>query len=358
MLADVLDSDEAKAVHRIVTDDIDNVREALAGLGQRVKLLCIYGGDGTICRVINELLRQPGAVAPRLAFLGGGTMNVTSAWSGMSPSAGVNFRTVMRAYLADRLLWREVPLVAVTHGGHTSYGITVGLGPLVRLVARFEAGTKSRAAAVALGVQSILSAVTGFPRSHRSVLREMEARVTIDGLELPYGRFASVFANTTGLINPFVKPFVGERTRDSFHFLAYAVSSREFAVMAPLLTRAQLPIDSRALLRPVSIYRQALLSFAGRGGLPVDPRYVNRPAHEVVVETDEDCYTIDGEVFAAVDRRFEFRLGPQLQLATLPGPLLRRLLPVDPHVPRHAPTRRTNNVTAAPPLNGTAAPRD
>ena len=42
-LAEVLDSPEAKGVRRIVTDDIEDVREALTSVGQRAKLLCIYG---------------------------------------------------------------------------------------------------------------------------------------------------------------------------------------------------------------------------------------------------------------------------------------------------------------------------
>ena len=327
VLADVLDSYEAKAAYRIVTDDIDNIREALTGLGQRVKLLCIYGGDGTIFRVINELLRRPGAVPPRLALLGGGTMNVTSSWCGMSSSAGENFRSVMRAYLADELQWREVPLVAVTHGGHTGYGFTFGLGPLVRIVQRFEASRKSRARALSVALTSILGAVTGVPRSWNATVREMDARVVADGQQLPFDRFTAVFANVTGVLNPMVKPFVGERTRDTFHFAAYAVSPREFAVMAPLLIRGQLPIDARSLLRPVPLWRQALLSLLGRGELPVDERYVNRPARQVVVETSEDWYTIDGEVLPSEGPRFELALGPPLQLATLPGPLLRRLLP-------------------------------
>jgi diacylglycerol kinase family enzyme len=325
VLADVLDSDEAKHAHRIVTDDIDDVRAAIAGLGQRVKLLCIYGGDGTIYHVINELLRDPGATPPRLALLGGGTMNVTAGWCGMRRSPGENFRQVMRAYTADRLLLREVPLLAVEQKGRVSYGFTFGAGPLVRVLVRYEAGKKTRGNAVVLGVKSALGAVSRFPRDVQPMLRELEGRVTSDGSALPWDRFAAVFANVTGVINPFVEPFVAERTRDSFHFLAYAVSSREFAMMAPLLARGRLPIDPRSLLHPVSTWRQALLSLVGRGGLPLDPRYVNQPARHVVLETPESHYTIDGEVFPSLDGRLDLRLGPQLHLATLGA---RRLAPV------------------------------
>jgi hypothetical protein len=164
------------------------------------------------------------------------------------------------------------------------------------------------------------------PRGYRPVLRELDARITVDGKSLPHDRWAAVFANVTGAINPFVEPFIAERTRDTFHFLAYAVSSREFAMMVPALARGLLPIDPRALMNPVSTWRKALLSLVGKPGLPADPRYVNHPAHELVVETDEPSYTIDGEVLERGDRRFEVRLGPLLQIATLRAPR-RRVVP-------------------------------
>ncbi len=317
VLADVLDSDEAKGVHRIVTDDIEDVREAIAGLGQRVRLLCIYGGDGTIYRVINELLRDRDAAVPRLAFLGGGTMNVTASWCGMGREPGENFRQVMHAYRADRLFWREVPLLAVTQKAQTRYGFTFGIGPVVRILARWESGPKSRAKAIQIGVKAALAAVTGAPRDFEPVLRELEAQVTADGKLLPYDRWAAVFANVTGTINPFVEPFKAERTRDTFHFLAYAVSSRELAMMAPLLVRGFLPIDPKAFLHPVSTWRQGVMALVGKGGMPTDPRYVNQPAQQLVVASAEPHYTIDGEVLASIDPHFDVRLGPTLHVATL-----------------------------------------
>ena len=285
VLADVLDSDEAKGVRRIVTDDVEDIRAAIADVGRRVGLLCIYGGDGTIYRVINELLRGDVAAPPHLAFLGGGTMNVTSAWCGMRRSPGENFRQVMRAYRTDRLLWRQVPLLAITQKEQRQYGFTFGLGPLVRVLERYESGAKSRLKAVELGVKSALGAVSGIPRSYRPMIRQLQAQVSVDGQALPYESWAALFANVTGVINRFVEPFAAERTHETFHFLAYAVSSREFAMMAPLLARGLLPIDPRSLLHPVSAWRKVLLSIVGRDGLPTDPRYVNHPARHLVVET-------------------------------------------------------------------------
>lgn len=327
VLSDVLDRDEAKDAHRIVTDDIEDVREAITGLGQRVKLLCIYGGDGTIHRVVNELLRKQADTPPRLAFLGGGTMNVTAGACGMRSSPGDNLRDVMRAYRADRMLWREVPLLAVSQSGQTRYGFSFGLGPLVRLLERFESGSKSRFGAVRLGVQATLASLSGVNHTYQPLLRELDAQLTVDGARVPHERFAAVIANVTGVINPFVEPFTTERTQQSFYFLAYAVSTREFAMMTPLLVRGFLPIDARALLRPISSARRALLSLVGGEGLPVDPRYINHPAQALVVETAEPYYTIDGELFPNTGAPIEVRLGPQLQLATLPRRGLARLIP-------------------------------
>lgn len=319
-LAEVLDSPEARVARRIVTDEIDDVRQAISSLGQRVKLLCVYGGDGTIQRVIDDLLRVQGDgelphQLPSLAILGGGTMNVTARWCGMRDEPGDNFRAVIRAYLADRLLFREVPLLAVTQGGETHYGFTFGAGPLIRILERYENGTKGHLAAVGLGLRSIVAALTRLPGAYRDMLEELSGTIMVDDQRLPYERYAAVFANVTGAINPFVEPFVGERTRDSFHFLAYAVSSREFAGLAPLLARAKLPIDPRALLRPSQNLRQLLRSLRGKGELPLDPRYVNHPARRLRLETNERHCTIDGELVPLRDGRVDVTLGPTIRLA-------------------------------------------
>jgi hypothetical protein len=89
-------------------------------------------------------------------------------------------------------------------------------------------------------------------------------------------------------------------------------------------------------LHPISTWRQALLSLVGRGGLSTDPRYVNHPARQLVIESDEPHYTIDGEVMPSSDRRFEVRLGPSLHLATL-TPRWRLGLGRAPRAARRAP---------------------
>jgi diacylglycerol kinase family enzyme len=316
-LAEVLDSEEAKSVRRIVTDEISDVREALAGAAQRAKLVCIYGGDGTIYHVVNELLRraQPGDTMPRLALLGGGTMNVTGRMCGMGDSPGENFRAIMRAYLTDQLLWRDIPVVEVRAGQERSFGFTFGMGPLVRVLDQYENGDKGKLAAVGIGLRAIAAAVSPIKTAMAELLAQMEASVVADGVELPYHRYTAVFANTTGAINRAIEPFTDDRTRDTFHFLAYAVSSREMALLVPLLARGKLPFDRSLLTHPLSAWRLLSAAATGKAELPRDPRYVNHPAQHLRIESSEELYTLDGEVLPTGGEPIEVMMGPTLQLA-------------------------------------------
>ena len=94
---------------------------------------------------------------------------------------------------------------------------------------------------------------------------------------------------------------------------------REFAGLAPMLARAKLPIDPAAvpaaILRPFDGARRLWRSVAGKEHLPADPRYVNRPAQRLILESDERNITIDGELVPLVDGRAEVSLGPTVRLA-------------------------------------------
>jgi hypothetical protein len=343
-LAEVFDSPEAHGVRRIVTDEIGDVAEALAGVGRRARLICIYGGDGTIYHLINALLRRqstpagpdgqadaspPGSPPPDradrgrlpiLALLGGGTMNVTGQKCGMSGSVADNFRSVMRAYLADHLRWRDVPVLSICADGQCSYGFTFGMGPMVRLLDKYEHGRKGKIAALGVGARAIAACLSPVPTPFDDLLRELDAAVTIDGERLPYRRYSAVFANTTGTINRMVEPFSHELTEGTFHSLAYAVKPREVAARVPLLARGVLPLHLRELLDPrQQLHRMLSSGRDGEGGrrLPRDPRYVNRPARELRVVPEETLYTVDGEVlrFPGGAEEVVVRLGPSLPLA-------------------------------------------
>ncbi len=315
-LARILDSEEARYTRRIVTDSVEDVAAALAELESDTKLVCIYGGDGTIQRVLDRMTAHE-LEGVSLALLGGGTMNVTSRWLGMARKPAANFRHVVRAYRSGELLHREIPILEVETGDEFYRCFTFGMGPVVRLLDAYESGRKGKVAALGMAARGISAAWLKWPASFRDLLAPMRARVALDGEDLPYDEFSAVFANVTGQINPGVEPFTAPRTRDSFHCAAYAVPAREFATALPMLIRGWLPVDVGELVSRAFGGGNSHNDGDGGGVLPTDPRYVNRVAKQLVIDSDEALYTVDGELLNTAGR-VTVRVGPSLRLAAGP----------------------------------------
>ncbi len=315
-LADILDSDEARYARRILTDSIEDIGPALADLGRSTHLVCIYGGDGTIYRILDHMCRGSLPSGLNLAFIGGGTMNVTSTWCGMTKNPGANFREVVRGHRSGQLLMREAPLLEVRQGNNVHWGFIFGIGPIIRILNEYENGPKGKAAALSLLAKSASAIFSKRPAYYERLLQELRCDITMDGERLPYDRYSAVFCNIHGRLNPGVTPFVKPRTRDTFYCGAYAVNRREFILMMPFTIRGRLPMDPKSLLKPVSTWKQIALSYLGKGSFPVDPRYVNETARSFVVDApDEEVYTIDGEIIQSTGEPITVTLGPELKLA-------------------------------------------
>jgi hypothetical protein len=317
-LAGILDSAEAQHVRRIVTDSIDDIGSSLVTLGRRVGLVVIYGGDGTIQKILSDTFLSGASGGPSstpYAFVGGGTMNLTARWSGWKDSPDENFRSILRAFNADKLATREVPLLSIQQGGRVQYGFLFVAGPPVRVLHEYEQGSKGRLAAATMAVRTVAAIFGKNPIGPSASLKPMAAEILVDGKPLPYGSYVMTACGTTGAVQIGVQPFVGERTRESFFMLAYAADPREVAVLLPFLARGMLPIDPKSLLQPVSSFTAIGLSYFGKGSLPLDPRYINRPVGRYELRTSERFYTIDGEVFESTGEPIVISLGPTIRLA-------------------------------------------
>jgi diacylglycerol kinase family enzyme len=327
-LAAILDSPEAKFARWIVTDSIDDIGPALADLGPETRLLCIYGGDGTIQRILDAMYADR-SDGPLLAFIGGGTMNVTSRWCGMmSSTPAQNFRDVVQAYKTGSAMWKEVPLLEVHCGADVYRGFTFGIGPVVRILNEYETGTKGAVAALGIVAKAIAAVWTRRPFDFLHVLKPMEAEIRFDGQPLPYSHFEVVFCNITGQIHIGVEPYNKVRSRDTFHAAAYAISDRELALLLPFLIRGRLPVDPKSLMTPVDTWKQIALSYLGKGAFPNDPRYVNEVIHRFEVRTNDETYfTVDGEIVPMPrGEPVTVNLGPVLRLAV--SPTLQHIAPV------------------------------
>lgn len=310
-LASILDSEEAQYVRRVVTDSVEDISAALTDLGRDAKLLCVYGGDGTVQKVLDRV--QLGKQDFVLGLLGGGTMNVTSRWCGFSRNPGRNFRYLVRAFRSGDLLSRDLPIMRIANGSNVHHGFTFGMGPIVRLLDSYERGRKGKVAAIGVAMGAMAATWTRRPARYEPLLAEMTAEISLDDEPLPYQNYSALFANVTGQINPGIEPFTGNRARESFHCAAYAVGARELTLVLPFLARGWLPRDldfSRLLKRTGKMPT-----------LPSDARYVNRPASRLTVTaTSEEMYTVDGEILPMSDGTIRVTVGPMLRLAT--GPLL------------------------------------
>ena len=317
-LAGILDSEEARGVRRIVTDRITDIGPALSDLGQKTQLLCIYGGDGTIQRILDRLFTEMQEEQPQLAFIGGGTMNVMARWCGMSGKPAQNFQDIIRAYRGGELLLKEVPLLEVRQGNKQYYCFTFGMGPLVRILNEYENGSKGIPAALSIAAKAMTSVWTGKPENFQHVLAEMDGQVWLDEELQPYNSWAGCFCNITGKVHIGAEPFPGPRGRETFYTMNYAISRRELALLFPMLIRGHRPIDAKALLEPVSTWKRLAMAYLGKDSFPVDPRYINTTAQRFEVRSNEPIYTVDGEVIQSTGEPITVELGPTIRVAVSP----------------------------------------
>ncbi|MBI5478956.1 MAG: hypothetical protein HY906_08880 [Deltaproteobacteria bacterium] len=318
-LAGILDSAEAQHVRRIVTDSIDDIGPALASLGRRVRLVVVYGGDGTIQQILTDIFRSGDGTwsGPAVGMVGGGTMNLTSRWCGWRDAPEENFIQIVHDAMTDKLATREVPMLKIQQGARVEYGFLFAAGSPIRVLNEYEHGRKSRIAAVVFFARTIVNAFNKNAHLIESSLDQMRGEILLDGVPLPYNDFVLTACSITGSLQIGMQPFVGERGGDTFYSLAYAVSAREIAVLLPFLARAMLPIDPKSLLQPVSQVTHIGLSYFGQGSLPLplDPRYINHPVKEYELRSAEKVYTIDGEIFESTGEPIKITTGPTLRLA-------------------------------------------
>jgi hypothetical protein len=79
-----------------------------------------------------------------------------------------------------------------------------------------------------------------------------------------------------------------------------------------------------SLLKPTSDWKRIALAYLGRGSLPLDPRYVNRPASKYEIRTNEKLYTIDGDVFESTGEPITVELGPTVRIIIGPDSPVQR----------------------------------
>jgi hypothetical protein len=207
----------ARDVVHAVTTSAQMVPPALAQMEhERVDLLVVNGGDGTLERVLTGLLAhgRPSWL-PVIAPLRGGRTNAAAADFGAARSAAVGLRALLADARSDRLearvVERAVLRVTPRHGGAPRCGMFVGAGLLGRAVTwtsrNLPKGRAQETFGVGLVVGKLLADVV--LRRDNELTHAEKIRLAFDGAPLPdEERLITLFTSLDRLIFG-IRPFWG-----------------------------------------------------------------------------------------------------------------------------------------------------
>jgi diacylglycerol kinase family enzyme len=266
--------------------------------------ILVHGGDGTLQRTLDQLFSAPALPSgvsdppPRIAAVGGGTMNVISRWCGFRRSPAENVQSVLHAQSAGDLTYKQVPLLRISQGDRAHVGCIFGMGPMIRVVEAFDRRRdKTKLGAVTMLARALGSVFVPSIFSELSAaVAPLDASIETDGRVLPYDQYGLLFASATDQVFLGTRPFTESRRPQTFNFAAYADSTRAISATFPLLARGWRP----------------------RGK---SRRYVNQTSRRLVIRSSERIFTLDGEIFESNDEPLTIEVGPTVDLAMRPGDL-------------------------------------
>jgi diacylglycerol kinase (ATP) len=274
---------DVSAVAPVGTSEVATGLRELAAAG--VELLVVNGGDGTLQRVLSELLRgEIFPTTPLVAPLRSGRTNMCALDLGTTRKPVRAMERILAAAAEDRvdplIVERHIMRVAIEPDGVVEYGVFCGLGTIhraIRLVhSMFPPGRSQGVfgAGIVIGalIMRMISGAGG------GTVTPDDLEITIDGKVLRRRPYRLVIASTLDRFFLRLRPFWGEEA-------------------APVRLTT---LGRRVLTNPVRVLK------AVRGVRPVKP-HPDKPigsynAHRV--EISLDCgLTIDGEMFDPVPGR-------------------------------------------------------
>jgi diacylglycerol kinase family enzyme len=271
-----------------MTQSMDELEDCLEEFHDRkIDILAVNGGDGSLHITMTKLIElygKNGTQLPMLAILRGGTLNTVAR------SFKIKGRPEHTLYnIADRygeglpLNTQQANLLKV----NDRYSFLFGNGLIANFMHTYYTGGKP---SPFLGVKTLfrgLGSAAAGTQLTKDWFKKVEAKVWVEGEELPLNRFTSILAATIPDIGVGFKPFFRAFERlDSFHVLFYTCTPGQFA--------AELP----------NIYM----------GRPNRPRMgMEMLAKRIVVEASEPFhYTQDGDMYVCRDGRMEISIGPRI----------------------------------------------
>lgn len=261
-----------------ITNEVGDIRPALEEFSSRgVEHLLICGGDGSVQKVITEmLLRFGNEWNPAILHVPGGATNVLSKNLKMEEGPVLLIRKYLRKIMEKGeepdICYSNVLKIEDEVLRFPIYGITFTNGIAFELTRKYLELTPGMRSTMRVVYSAIAEFITGTirgegPKSH--YFTRIPVKIVVDGMEYPYDTVIITLA--TILPNPLMwfRPFYNSNgiPREGFYFLANSMENRE-------------------------ILRNLFSLLLGR--MPGTKSY-NGMANEVLIRT-KNGYAVDGEV--------------------------------------------------------------
>jgi diacylglycerol kinase family enzyme len=288
-----------------VLTDIEEMDPIIARFGEETTLLFIFGGDGTVFRVLNSWINHHGAEKkPLVVTIGGGTMKRLPRRTRWIGTPAENARIALKLFESGSLAELPLSLLEVKRGSERYFAATFIAGAPVRVMRQYSRFKTTPFIAGAFAFGSVMAGLAGRPKFFTGLYGQINAKVTVDGAPLPEERFIVVIKDVLEKLIFFIEPYKGVCRPGQSYSLAYAANYQEIA----------------RRFGQISIGRP-----------PDDPRYFNQPTSVIQIEPREEIpFTLDGEFFTArPGETITISQGPEVRVAMNPFAhltLLRRFL--------------------------------
>lgn len=255
--------------------EIEEIELIIEKFSEQIRLLLVYGGDGTLFHIINSLLKhRKFDDLPIIVPVGGGTMNRLRRWGLWIGEPVCNAKIALELFESKRLPHLSLRLLEVQWGESRCQAVTFVAGVPVRVMHKYSNFKTTPFIAGIFALGAVASGFIGWPRFFTNLYDQIEAKITVDGKKLPNSRYLVVIKDVLKQLIFFMEPYRGACAPNQSFSLAYAIDYRETAKKFLRLCFGRVP--------------------------PEDERYFNQPTTEMTIEPQRSVpFTLDGEYFTA-----------------------------------------------------------
>lgn len=217
------------------THSIEDVKELAREFQSRqIEILGLSGGDGTYQKTLTAIVDvYRGTPLPKIALLGGGTMNNVVGCLGIQGTPEtILSRLIYKYHQGGEFREQNLPLLKVNN----QYGFLFGNGLLNNFLVDFnkvKGSTRWTAARMLIG--DIFGALLQTRRAFE-ISRRVEAEVLVDGRPWPFKNYTSIFAGTVETLGlGFNALYRARKEPGKFQILCMSLPPRQVIVSFPIL---------------------------------------------------------------------------------------------------------------------------